>query len=259
MISCKELVTALIERWRPETNTFHLVPGEATITLEDVEVLTGLPTTGRPLTVSSDERLVTDICEQWLGVQPPPNAIQGRTVRVSWVKRLFDRLPDGATPEVIIYHARAYTWVLVARVLLADRNEDHIQVHLLQLIGDPRVASTYSWGSAVLAWLYKVMGRAAFFSAGSMGALVTLADSPSWSSYGPWKDSPVLQSGTYMVVPPPPPPPRAVDDTFPRGARWLPVIERHQHRVAMHLEDIRYALDLCMDFVVRFPTLSPYI
>ncbi|CAN1156077.1 Protein MAIN-LIKE 2 [Linum perenne] len=72
---CKELVTALIERWRPETNTFHLVPGEATITLEDVEVLTGLPTTGRPLIVSLDERPVTEICEQWLGVQPPANAI----------------------------------------------------------------------------------------------------------------------------------------------------------------------------------------
>ncbi|CAN1216966.1 Protein MAIN-LIKE 2 [Linum perenne] len=110
---CKELVTALIERWRPETNTFHLVPGEATITLEDLEVLTGLPTTGRPLIVSPDERHVTDIYEQWLGVQPPHNAIQGRTVRVSWVKRLFDRLLDGATVEVITYHARAYTWVLV--------------------------------------------------------------------------------------------------------------------------------------------------
>ncbi|CAN1121343.1 Protein MAIN-LIKE 2, partial [Linum perenne] len=139
-----ELVTALIERWRPETNTFHLVPSEATITLEDVEVLTGLPTTGRPLIVSLDERPVSEICEQWLGVQPPANAIQGRTVRVAWVKRLFDRLPDGATAEVITYHARAYTWVLLAGVLLVDRNEDHIQVHLLQLIGDPRVASTYS-------------------------------------------------------------------------------------------------------------------
>ncbi|CAN1340653.1 Protein MAIN-LIKE 2, partial [Linum perenne] len=145
----------------------HLPPvtGKATITLEDVEVLTGLPTTGRPHIVSPDERPVTDISQQWLGIAPPPNAIQGRTVRVSWVKRLFDRLPDGATAEVITYHAQAYTWVLVAGVLLA---EDHIQVHLLQLIGDPRVASTYSWGSAVLAWLYKVMGRAAFFSAGSM-------------------------------------------------------------------------------------------
>ncbi|CAN1334568.1 Serine/threonine-protein phosphatase 7 long form homolog [Linum perenne] len=79
---CKALVTALIERWRPETNTFHLVPGEATITLEDVEVLIGLPTTVRPLIVSPDEHPVTDICEHWLGVQPPPNAIQGRTVRV---------------------------------------------------------------------------------------------------------------------------------------------------------------------------------
>ncbi|CAN1173095.1 Protein MAIN-LIKE 2 [Linum perenne] len=165
---CKELVTTLIERWRPETNTFHLVPGEATITLEDVEVLTGLPTTRRPLIVFPDDRPVDDICEQWLDVKPPRNAIQGRTVRLAWVKRLFDHLPDGATAEVITYHARAYTWVLVVGVLLADRNGDHIQVHHLQLIGDPMIASTYSWGSAVLAWLYKVMGRAAFFSAGSM-------------------------------------------------------------------------------------------
>ncbi|CAN1289924.1 Protein MAIN-LIKE 2, partial [Linum perenne] len=56
---CKELVTALIERWRPETNTFHLVPGEATITLEDVEVLTRLPTMGSPLIVPPDERPTT--------------------------------------------------------------------------------------------------------------------------------------------------------------------------------------------------------
>ncbi|CAN1154227.1 Protein MAIN-LIKE 2, partial [Linum perenne] len=124
--SCKELVTALLERWRPETNTFHLVTGEATITIEDVEVLTGLPTTGSSVLVSPDERPVTEICEQWLGVAPPPSTIQGRTVRVSWVKRLVDRLPDGAPTEVVTFHARAYTWVLVAGVLLADRNGDHI-------------------------------------------------------------------------------------------------------------------------------------
>ncbi|CAN1144526.1 Protein MAIN-LIKE 1, partial [Linum perenne] len=179
--------------------------------------------------------------------------IQGRTVRVAWVKRLFDRLPDGATTEVITYHARAYTWVLVAGVLLADRNGDHIQVHLLQLIGDPRVASTYSWGSAVLAWLYKVMGRAAFFSAGSMRGTGDIGGFTLLVELWALERFPRIAERYIHGGAPP------VDDTVPWGARWLPVIERHQHRVAMHLEDIRYALELCTDFVVRFPTLSPSI
>ncbi|CAN1269657.1 Serine/threonine-protein phosphatase 7 long form homolog, partial [Linum perenne] len=50
------VVTALLERWCPETNTFHLLQGEATITPEDVEVLTGLPTRRLPVSVGYDDR-----------------------------------------------------------------------------------------------------------------------------------------------------------------------------------------------------------
>ncbi|CAN1163427.1 hypothetical protein LINPERHAP1_LOCUS28626 [Linum perenne] len=71
-----------------------------------------------------------------MGVQPPPRAIQGTTVRVSWVKGLFDHLPDKAPEEVITYHTRAFTWVLLGGVLLADRSGDHIPVHILPLVGD---------------------------------------------------------------------------------------------------------------------------
>ncbi|CAN0846919.1 Protein MAIN-LIKE 2 [Linum grandiflorum] len=41
-----ELCTVLIDRWRPETNTFYTYHGEMTITLEDVAFITGLPVDG---------------------------------------------------------------------------------------------------------------------------------------------------------------------------------------------------------------------
>nr|ABA94827.1 hypothetical protein LOC_Os11g40630 [Oryza sativa Japonica Group] len=42
------LIGALVERWRPETNTFHLPVGEMTVSLQDVSCLWGLPIQGKP-------------------------------------------------------------------------------------------------------------------------------------------------------------------------------------------------------------------
>ena len=43
------LVCALLDRWRPETHTFHFPWGEMTLTLEDVTLLLGLPCAGRAM------------------------------------------------------------------------------------------------------------------------------------------------------------------------------------------------------------------
>ena len=41
-----QLVCALLDRWRPETHSFHFPWGEMTLTLEDVALLFGLPCSG---------------------------------------------------------------------------------------------------------------------------------------------------------------------------------------------------------------------
>ncbi|MFQ6626373.1 hypothetical protein Gotur_006196 [Gossypium turneri] len=45
-----KLISALIEMWKPETNTFHLPCGEITTTLEDVQLQLGLPVDRSALT-----------------------------------------------------------------------------------------------------------------------------------------------------------------------------------------------------------------
>ncbi|CAN1849650.1 Protein MAIN-LIKE 2 [Linum perenne] len=79
LVPDSKLITMLVDRWRPETNTFHFYHREPTITLEDI--LMGLSTddahidVGTHIPSSLDDQ--TKFVERYLGKRPVSNNLIG--------------------------------------------------------------------------------------------------------------------------------------------------------------------------------------
>ncbi|KAH1129539.1 hypothetical protein J1N35_000917 [Gossypium stocksii] len=65
-----QLISALVERWRPERHTFHLPYDECTITLEDLALQLGLLVDGPVITRSGTVSDKVTLCLSLLGKVP---------------------------------------------------------------------------------------------------------------------------------------------------------------------------------------------
>ncbi|XP_047058106.1 serine/threonine-protein phosphatase 7 long form homolog [Lolium rigidum] len=151
----RALVSALVDRWRPETHTFHMPCGELTITLQDVAMILGLPIAGRAVTSNQTESH-SELYQRYLGKMPPSDKTR-HGLKVAWVRAEFNNCPEDADEETVKQHARAYILSLVGGLLFPDASGDRYNAYPFPLIADLENIGSYSWGSATLAYLYRAM------------------------------------------------------------------------------------------------------
>ncbi|KAH1218144.1 Protein MAIN-LIKE 1 [Glycine max] len=144
------LVNAFIERWRPETHTFHLKCGEATITLQDVSVLLGISVDGRPLTGNTNIDWF-ELCHELLGVMPDDDAVDGNSLLLSWLTSQFANINDFiGNQQGLERFARAWILRFIGGVMFVDKSSKRVPMRYLQFLRDLRECSTYAWGAALL-------------------------------------------------------------------------------------------------------------
>ena len=180
------LITALVERWRPETHTFHMPHGEVTITLQDVEVLLGLPVDGEAITGSTQKEWPT-VCRDFLGFSVQNDNTKVLLGQRIVIKRLLEQvvgpLPPNAEEDQLHKYARCYILALLGDTIFMDKSGDRVHLMWVQQLEDLRNPRRYSWGSACLAWLYRELCRASDKTASQIGGCLLLVQYWAWARF----------------------------------------------------------------------------
>ncbi|KAI0511042.1 hypothetical protein KFK09_011660 [Dendrobium nobile] len=200
------LLTALVERWSPQTNTFHLPVGEMSITLQDVSMILGIQIdgpsfVGHPV-VGSGKRWMSwpDCCDDLLGQHPDPDVLyhdpfnpritakfrMGQAhaqtcVPLRWLRWIFWRDSYIDLSEMDFWrHVRAYILFILGCHLLPDTSGSEIHLQYLPLMEDIAIFRTYSLGGAVLAHLYRELSKATRPKRANIAGCIHLLQIWSW-------------------------------------------------------------------------------
>ncbi|CAN6303876.1 unnamed protein product [Urochloa humidicola] len=93
------LLTCFVDRWRPETHSFHLPCGEVTVGLQDVAMILGLPLEGQAVTGIIQSDGWRDMVEAAIGLRPPEAAEGGREKKTAGVSSAWLRQRVPAAPR----------------------------------------------------------------------------------------------------------------------------------------------------------------
>ena len=105
---------------------------------------------------------------------PPPSQIRGSSISARWLCEQFSYPPTGVDDVILQRYARAFILALLGGALFANKTGTHVQLCYLPLLRNFIEISHYSWGSAMLAYLYREQCRVSLDSAIETSGLITL-------------------------------------------------------------------------------------
>ncbi|XP_051214137.2 serine/threonine-protein phosphatase 7 long form homolog [Lolium perenne] len=164
------LITCLVDRWRPETHTFHFRWGEMAPTLEDVSMLLGLPLAGEPIgPLEEPVGWMHSMDARFVGVREGvgPISFEAHGPRQAWLHEF--QIEQFGYPDVPMTAAQitrsleAYLMWLLGKTMFTDNHGNTISaryIPIAQEIAEATEAEDItqrSWGSAVLAATYRGM------------------------------------------------------------------------------------------------------
>ncbi|KAF3658830.1 putative nudix hydrolase 18, mitochondrial-like [Capsicum annuum] len=183
----RHLLTNMVERWHSESHCFHLLFGETMITLQDVQVLFGLHVDGHPLylqDIFGRGRSWRDIIEALAGYVGPINgrSFVSLTNLINFIKdELEIKLIGDDTPISRVEKiARLYMMVILRGILFPNASGIFIRLHFVAFLDPICDVGSYSWGSAVLACLYRSLCCSSYKDADVLYAYLPLIQVWCW-------------------------------------------------------------------------------
>ncbi|RYR72262.1 hypothetical protein Ahy_A02g006463 [Arachis hypogaea] len=85
-------------------------------------------------------------------------------IKLKWLRTRLQQMPLDLDDNGLMQYARCYILYLLGGVLLPDKANNTVYVRYLPLLAEYDAIGTYSWGSAVLCWLYRAMCLATDYS-----------------------------------------------------------------------------------------------
>ena len=167
------LISAFVERWQPDTNTFHMPFGEMTITLHDVYFILGLPIDGLFVNSTSEKEDLVYTASELLGINVNDLLASWPNGGPKLEKIRLCCSNDGVPTET---QAGGYITYLLGSTLLIDKTGTNVKPLFIECFQDFESIPQYSWGSAALAYLFRQLGIASRAKCAQLGGCLTLLE-----------------------------------------------------------------------------------